>query len=176
MVRKFRRLLVGRDHEIDRNTEALLFAADNSAYINQVLAPNLEKGVSVLADRNNFISSLIYQVANNCDIDDLRKIHDVTGDAPKIDYLFFIEIPFNVAAERMKHRGGSNADRFEGRGQSFMKKVYEVYTDLMHNPQKYELDRYVASYDRIIVIDGTMQELEVQRDIASRIVAEKVSV
>ena len=147
--KELRHLLLHSDNEIDSTTEALLFAADNSAYINQTLKPTLNKGVNVIADRNNFISSLAYQIASGVDRTHLDLVHQATGDCPRIDLLFIFLVPPEIAAGRLDKK---KLDNFESRGDDYVSKVVSTYEKMTDG--RISLANFVNK-DRIIKIDGT---------------------
>ncbi len=96
--RELRRIT--RDFSSDPITEALVFAADNSACIHEVIKPQLEKGVCVVADRNNFISGLAYQMASGCSLDDIDRVHNVFHNPPKADLLLILHASSEVIEKR----------------------------------------------------------------------------
>lgn len=86
------RKIVKQSNGITPIAEGLLLAADNNQFIETVLRPALDKGTWVIGDRNNFISSIIYQIMSGASFDDLDKIHAATIDIsnPIIDVLFIL--------------------------------------------------------------------------------------
>lgn len=118
-----------KQNKYSPNTEALLFAADNSAYINDILIPSLEKDKVVIADRNNFISSMAYQIASGCSLEELDKIHDAVSKAPLIDLLIIYEINWDTYQIRSKIRN-EKIDSFENRGREYFESVSNAYKNL----------------------------------------------
>jgi len=112
------------------NTEGLLFAADNSAYIHQILLPKLEEEYIIIADRNNFISSMAYQIASGCSYNELSKIHNAVTQPPKIDLLFIMDIDWETYQRRVKLRN-EKIDAFESRGKGYFNKLTAAYRGMM---------------------------------------------
>ena len=99
---EIRTILKHSEHPINPTAQALLFAADNSMFINQILKPNINNGTWVIGDRNNFISSLAYQIASGCSWDELDKVHDATGQIIKIDLLIIFYCGWKESQRRKK--------------------------------------------------------------------------
>ena len=53
-------ILNPKNHNMSYKTEALLFAAQRSQHIQEIIKPNLDKGINVICDRY-MDSSLVYQ-------------------------------------------------------------------------------------------------------------------
>lgn len=134
---ELRKIIENPDLSVDGKTRGLLFAADNCAYITSVLKPTLESGSWIVADRNNFISSLAYQIADGCSFDHLDNIHAATypaAEVPKIDLLLVLNVDYDVACARRKatRTTDSNNETFEKKMMSkeFFDKVSNAYKSL----------------------------------------------
>lgn len=166
-----RGILKDSTYDIDPNTEALLFSADNSAYINQILRPALEEGKLVLADRNNFISSLVYQPASGCTLDELDNVHKGISNPPKIDILVILNVNWDTASRRMASRGIDKKDRFENQGREYFEKICSGYTNICktHISRLYKFVRAVSFSNtvqpNIHFVDATRDEDEVYKDV-----------
>ena len=91
---EIRKILKHSPHPINPNAQALLFAADNSMFMSQILKPSFEQGTWVISDRNNFISSLAYQIASGCTFDELDRVHEATPQLAKIDLLLIFRCTY----------------------------------------------------------------------------------
>lgn len=127
---EIRRIVKSPTIPLDPISEALLFAADNAAFCDQILRPNLNAGKWVISDRNNFISSLAYQLADGCKLDQLDKVHDTIDSPPKIDLLIVLKVPWETIAERRKQRNIDN-DRWDKRGKEYHERLMASYEDLI---------------------------------------------
>lgn len=131
---ELRKVAKESNSSIDENTEALIMASDNSAFISQLLEPALRAGTWVIGDRNNFISSMAYQTASGCSFEQLDKVHAATAvNPPKIDLLLIFRISPETHAARQKMRVKTVKDNFEDRGNSYTKKVIKAYDDMVNN-------------------------------------------
>lgn len=129
---KIRDIILDKDHvEMEKRTEALLYAAARRQHLVQKIIPALEEGKIVLCDR--FIdSSLAYQgYAREIGIDNVLKINDfaIEGFMPSLTLYFDIE------PEKGLKRISSNKDRERNRLDletlEFHRKVYEGYQLLL---------------------------------------------
>lgn len=135
--KKLRELIADPMIYVDPHTRALLFAADNASYINNLLRPAIENGTWVISDRNDFISSLAYQVADGCSLEMLDAVHAATypfEHLPKIDLLFILQIDYDTACQRRQSRSSSNQS--------------ETYETKMSRKEYF--DRIANAYDRML--------------------------
>ncbi|MGB3966024.1 MAG: dTMP kinase, partial [Planctomycetota bacterium] len=107
-------LLAPRTGELRPVTEALLFSAARAETVQQIVAPALQRGEFVVAERG-WLSTLVYQgfaPQPGLDLDWLldltRRVHGATLP----DRVFVLDLPPGVAATR---RAARAHDRFESR-------------------------------------------------------------
>ena len=136
-------------------TELLLFLADRTDHVEQVIRPALEKGHTVICDRFT-ASTFAYQcfAGEACSPDVFISIEKFARNGLTPDFTFWIDIDPQVGLERNRNSG--KRDRFESKDLSFHEKVregFQTYFDL------YE-DRF-----RFARIDGGPQIPEVQDKI-----------
>jgi dTMP kinase len=126
------RYLIKHDTEIevDPLTERLLYLCDNSCFVNTLLKPSLNANKVVVADRCNIIGDLMYGEASGVNLKQVYKLHEILGEIPKIDMLFVLWCPWEIAKERMLSRDDTLKCKIEARGDAFFKKVCEQYYEL----------------------------------------------
>lgn len=134
--KELRRLIVESQTPIDPHTRGMLFAADNTAFINEILRPNLEAGAWVIADRNNFISSMAYQIADGVPLVGLDKIHDATigMETPLIDLLLVFRVSYDTLQKRLTERPeAEQTDSYQKKlaKREYFDKIMGVYENLM---------------------------------------------
>jgi dTMP kinase len=176
--KELRKILASPDIDVDKNTRALLFAVDNSAYVASILKPAMSDGAWVVADRNNFISSLAYQIADGTSIDQLDAIHAATypiDDIPKIDLLLLMNIDYETAKHRREsgRNASEKAEHFEKKmsGFDYFTKIANAYSSLV-DKQKGRLSKYVKSSNgslNCMYIDATKSQENVFDDIKNNI-------
>ncbi|MEM1116588.1 MAG: dTMP kinase [Bacteroidota bacterium] len=137
---EIRALLLDPGQDVDPRAELLLFSAARAHLVASTIAPSLEAGEVVIADRF-FDSSTVYQGAGR-GIANPRWLHSLhefatSGLSPSRTYL--VDVPADVAAARRS----PEADRMEAAGQEFYQTVRAAYLDLAR-----------AEPDRVLVVDG----------------------
>lgn len=156
-----------KDVNIDQMTERILFAADNSSYVNQLLKPSLAKNINVLADRCNFISDIPYGTAGKVDIEKVKILHSVI-EAPQIDLLLIFWCPWSVAKGRMTARNEEMACKIEARGDAYFEKVSETYQKIVTNGSLE--NQYTQKYTKsICLIDASVGLEEVWERVKSHL-------
>lgn len=128
---EIRKLLKHSDEPINPNAQALLFAADNSMFMHQILEPALADDKWVIGDRNNFISSLAYQIASGCSWDELDKVHAATQQVAKIDLLLIFRCSWEESQRRKTMKGDLSKDRYEDAGREYFDKLTSCYDQLI---------------------------------------------
>jgi dTMP kinase len=103
-------------------TEALLFSAARADLVGRVIAPALQAGTVVVAERC-YLSTLVYQGLAGDGSVDIGWLVQTTAHAhgPWLpDRIFVLDVPGAVAAAR---RTARRADRFEERGADYLERV-----------------------------------------------------
>lgn len=136
--------------------EALLFAAARADLVDRVIAPALEQGKIVIADRY-VDSSFAYQgVARGLGREHVHRLNDWATDGLMPDLTLLIEI----APLRAIERGVEIDDRFEDEGIKFQTTIARAYDELADgDPQ------------RIQRIDGDREPELVAEDVALHVAA-----
>lgn len=142
---------------IDPYTHALelakKFVEDRKRHVKELIKPSLEKGVYVVCDRYSF-STLAYQQTQGISLKELLKMHK---GLPIPDLIFLIDIPVEVALERMKKDLKTSKRKEEQKFEkdaSFLEKLRKNYLDLVN------LEKH-----KVFVIDGTKSKEEVFEEI-----------
>ncbi|MCC5022630.1 MAG: dTMP kinase [Candidatus Synoicihabitans palmerolidicus] len=140
--------------EMCAETELLLFTAARAQLVREVIAPALHDGTVVLSDR--FLdSSTVYQgIARNLASDPVSLInHFAVGNVmPAITIV--LDVPPTISKNRIRQRASDVPDRMERENIDFYQKVRNGYLLLAKSIP-----------ERIVVIDGTMTEGEIERAI-----------
>ena len=125
-----RLLLEGADERWTIEAEALLFAAARADHVVRTILPALERGAWVLCDR--FLdSSIAYQGgAGGLGADAIRALHAVGSKNFLPDRTLLLELPEDVASQRLALRDLGGADRIGGRGQDFHLRVARAFAEL----------------------------------------------
>ena len=109
-----------REKSPDSITELLLYAADRSQHVNEIIRPTLEKGDWVISDR--FCgSTLAYQgYGRKLDINLIKNLEAIATQGIAPDITFLLEIPVEESIRRRMNR---KDDRIEKEGKEFLSNV-----------------------------------------------------
>lgn len=141
-------LLSNDNSEMSARAEALLYSASRAQHVDEVIKPNLEKGVLVISDRF-VLSSLAYQgFGRELGYDNVKMINDFATDNLSSDYTFFFNVdPITVLKRK---RNNFVTDRLENESNSYHNRVYYGYQEIMKR-----------SDDNLIIIDASKSIEEV---------------
>lgn len=138
---QLRDLLLHSDkQEIDKYTETLLYAADRSLHVSQVILPALAEGMTVLCDRY-VDSSYAYQGSGRqLPRAEIEAINRFASHGLLPDLTILLDLPAEQALARLPHK----KDRIEQEDLSFFDRVAAEYRQLA-----------MADPARFLVIDAT---------------------
>lgn len=132
-----------------------MFIQDRRNHVEEIIKPNVDKGLFVITDRYKF-STICYQSAQGLLMEELIKRQD---DLPKPDVTFIVDVPVEVVKERMqkedvKIRGKEH--KFEA-DLEFTKKLRENYIKAA------ELMK--SNGEKVFVINGNRTPEEIFEEI-----------
>jgi dTMP kinase len=123
-------------------TELLLFAASRSQLVREIIAPALEDGICVIADRF-FDSTSVYQgAARKLDRQFVERLNAFAVGECVPDITFILDVDPETACARMQ--GPRRPDRMEQQPAEFYERVRAAYRDLAAREPK-----------RTVLISGT---------------------
>ncbi|HEY2813862.1 MAG TPA: dTMP kinase [Acidimicrobiales bacterium] len=136
-------LLDGSD--MSSRTEALLMAADRAVHVDEVIAPALAIGQTVVTDRYLY-SSLAYQgFGRGLDVDEVRTLSSFAA-APEADIVLLLVVPGYVRRERL----GGRLDRIESGDEGFHERVEAGFLELARlDPERWIVIDAVGSADDV---------------------------
>ncbi len=143
-----------RGDEMCAETELLLFAAARAQLVREIIAPALLKGSIVLSDR--FMdSSTVYQgIGRNLAADPVAMINHFAVGNVMPNLTIVLDVPPSVSLKRIRQRATDVPDRMERENIDFYKKIRQGYLLLAKSLP-----------DRVIVIDGTDEEVAIEKKI-----------
>lgn len=124
---RIRELVLDPALELTPRTELLLMLAARAQFVRRRVAPALERGEIVLADRYE-LSTFAYQgLARGLGLERVRRLNRFAtgGLRPDLTLVLLVE-----AGEVRDRRRGSRPDRMEGEGESFHAAVDRAYRRL----------------------------------------------
>ncbi|MCL1975995.1 MAG: dTMP kinase, partial [Firmicutes bacterium] len=143
-------LLTDEGTKPQAHTEALLFAAERAAHVQDIIIPALNAGHIVLCDR--FTDSTLAYQGGGRGLSEvfLRQLNDFASFGLKPDRTFYLELPLAIARERQ----GLNKDRLEQEDEDFFLRITAVYKRLA-----------AAEPQRIKTIDAAQTTKKVLADL-----------
>jgi dTMP kinase len=157
---KIRKILLNREHlEMLPITEFFLFSASRSQLVNEVIKPNLKRGVIVICDRYYDSSSAYQGYGGKLDVKKIFEVNDFATSGLVPDLTFLIDISPRKAFARAveKHK----FDRIENKKLSFYKMVHDGFKKIAGKNKK-----------RFVVIDGSKTVEEVH-ELIVRLIGKK---
>lgn len=149
-VRKL--LLSEREEAVDENCELLLVFAARAQHINQVILPNLLKGVWVLCDRFTDATYAYQGYGRGLSLDKISQLESLVQDGLRPDLTILLDAPVAQGMERVKQRGA--LDRFEKEQLAFFQRVRDGY-----------LERASSQPERIKCVDASQSLTDVQSQL-----------
>lgn len=132
--------LSGERLNIEEEIDCLL--QDRREHVREFIEPSLARGAWVLLDRY-YLSMMAYQGATGANVEEIRLMNEEFAIIP--DAAFWLDIPLEMAMERMNARGNAH-DAFEN--EPFLQACHEIYSG-MEMPWLYRIEA-----------DGSVQETQ----------------
>ena len=140
--------------DLASESELLLFAASRAQLVRSVIAPALEKGIWVVADR--FLdSTTVYQgIGRGLDLSSVKAINSFAVGDTSPDLTILLDLDVEVGHARAREASGGKEDRMEAQPMDFFRLVRQGYLDLAKEEP-----------NRIAVIDASLSIDEVTESI-----------
>lgn len=151
---KIRSLLLNTELEIDPVSELMLFSAARAQLMSERVLPLLEEGTVVILDRF-YDSTTAYQGygRSSASLQEISELNELASHHREPDLTFYLRIDLDESKKRMQ---AVTKDRMELSGDEFYRKVIRGFDEL------------AASRKRIIQIDSTLPQKQVQEKIWNR--------
>ena len=150
---KIRKILLNRKHlEMLPLTEFFLFSASRSQLVNEVIKPNLKRGVVVICDRYYDSSSAYQGFGGKLDVKKVFEVNDFATSGITPDLTFFVKIPPQKAFARAAKR--HRLDRIENKTLAFYKRVNDGFKKIAAKNKK-----------RFVMINGSQTVDEIHGQI-----------
>jgi dTMP kinase len=157
------RKMIKYDEEIklSPHTEQIMFVLDLCDFIEKILVPNIKMGKTVISDRSNLVSGIVYGLAGGLSMDRIEMLHrfSLVLDPPKM-HLVILEAGYDDLLARRKGRVESD-DKFERMDSEFHRKVCEYYSILARGAQTFDFARDLLGTHGI-VLDGVVDTLDLR--------------
>ncbi len=156
-----RGMLLKPELEIDPITELLLFSSARSQLIAEKVKPHLAEGKVVILDRF-YDSTTAYQGygRKSLPLDEIHQLNKIASHSLAPDITFYLRLSLEESALRTAQ---FEKDRMEQSGDSFFKKVYNGFEELMKTESRFK------------AIDANQSPEEVHTDIYT-VLEERLSI
>ncbi len=131
---EIKRILLSPDnHQITPGVELLLYAADRSQHIEEVIRPALEEGKVILCDRFTDATVAYQGYARGIELNLIDRLNRLATGGLKPNLTILLDCPVEVGLGRISRRNsssglqGSSKDRLEREGIDFHRRVREGY-------------------------------------------------
>ncbi|MDE6953982.1 MAG: dTMP kinase [Erysipelotrichales bacterium] len=147
-----------KNTNMDKRTEALLYAASRRQHLVEKVLPALDKGAIVICDR--FVdSSLVYQgIARGIGIDEVYEMNLFATDNILPKRTIFFDVKPEIGLQRVYMNKDREINRLDMEKLEFHQSVYNGYLQLC---KKYS--------DRIVKIDASVEIDEVYKQVIEKI-------
>jgi dTMP kinase len=157
---KIREILLSKwDEKFPYIAELLLYEADRNIHIHNLIKPSLEAGYIVLSDRYIDSTTAYQHYARGIDYKIVSYLNTLATDGLKPNLTFLIDIPVEISLKRLSE----SKDRIESEDIEFHKKLREGFLKIAENEK-----------DRFVVIDGTMDIMEIHKIIVDTLKQRKI--
>ncbi|MCD6253062.1 MAG: dTMP kinase [Thermotogae bacterium] len=132
-------------------TELLLYLASRAQLSRQIILPALKEGKLVIADRYADSSTVYQGYVRGIGMEKVKELNAFATSGLVPDITFILDIPVEVAVERMKRK---SKDRLEREGERFLERAREGYIRLANGEP-----------ERFFVIDAQQNPEDTFREI-----------
>ena len=140
---------------LSAKTELLLYLADRSQHIFELIRPSLKEGKTVICDRY-FDATLVYQgFARGLNIELIRQLHQILFDDLKPDLTLLLDLAPRIGLQRAWRQLNSGQrpgreSRFEAETLAFHEKVRAGYLELARiEPDRFRIVDAARSQDQV---------------------------
>lgn len=157
-----RELLLDTTSQVSLNTETLLMFAGRMQHIEDVILPNLKKGIWVVSDRFTDATFAYQGGGRGVPLERIEILENWVQQGLQPNLTLLLDVPLEVAEERLNRT--RQKDRFELQEQAFFKRTRAVYLDrASKNPSRYTvLDSSGSIKDIQVKIAAALQKLKGQ--------------
>jgi dTMP kinase len=152
---KIRPLLLDPNLPIDPCSLLFLYAATSNALLVEAEHRLREGADAVLLDRC-YLSSLPYRFADGIETDVVMQVAELANIVLSEQNIFYLDVPAEVRQERLRLRGGSGVDRFEGKPAEWQQRLTAGYD-------------WCLAHGLATPVDGNRPIEEVADDLVERI-------
>ena len=147
------------------DAELLLYLADRTQHLTELIRPALKAGETVVCDR--FHDATVAYQGSGRGLDLKRVAGRITAEIARCapELTFWLDVSLEAAKRRMRKRGGSGADsRLDGEARAFHERVRRGYA-VLHRENPRRIVRIDAARGEDEVAAAIWRELEKRYDV-----------
>lgn len=137
---QIRKILLNKKNGMTPVTELLLYLAARAELVQQIIAPSLSRGITVLCDRFHDSTTAYQGYGRGLDIALINRLNGLAMGKSRPDMTFLIDVDYRTSLGRRKGK----SDRLESESKKFFDRVRLGFLEIARHEK-----------DRIIVIDGS---------------------
>lgn len=149
---QLRQILLNRNSQVSLRAETLLMFAARQQHLEEVILPNLARGIHVVSDRFTDATFAYQGGGRGLPDTQITILEQWVQNDLKPDLTILLDVPLNVSLARIE--GSREKDRFEQEQADFFQRVRNAY-----------LRRAAAEPVRYAVINSNREKPEVRADI-----------
>ena len=149
---QLRQILLNRNSQVSLRAETLLMFAARQQHLEDVILPNLARGIHVVSDRFTDATFAYQGGGRGLPDTQITILEQWVQNDLKPDLTILLDVPLNVSLARIE--GSREKDRFEQEQADFFQRVRNAY-----------LRRAAAQPARYAVINSNREKPEVRADI-----------
>jgi dTMP kinase len=149
---QLRQILLNRNSQVSLRAETLLMFAARQQHLEDVILPNLARGIHVVSDRFTDATFAYQGGGRGLPDTQITVLEQWVQNGSKPDLTILLDVPLNVSLARIE--GSREKDRFEQEQADFFQRVRNAY-----------LRRAAAQPARYAVINSNREKPEVRADI-----------
>ena len=149
---QLRQILLNRNSQVSLRTETLLMFAARQQHLEDVILPNLARGIHVVSDRFTDATFAYQGGGRGLPDTQITILEQWVQNDLKPDLTSLLDVPLNISLARIE--GSREKDRFEQEQADFFQRVRNAY-----------LRRAAAEPVRYAVINSNREKPEVRADI-----------
>ncbi len=144
-----------QDIKISPLAELLLFNVSRAQLVEEVIKPNLEKGINIICDRYSDSTTAYQGYGRRLDLPDVKKVNNIATQGLVPNLTILLDMPVEKGLDRKKK---VKPDRFQSQSRAFHKRVREGFLELAKAEPK-----------RWLVIDATKDKKAITGTIWERV-------
>ena len=149
---KLRKIMLDKHTHISVMTETLLMFAARQQHLEEIILPNLEKGVHVVSDRFTDATFAYQGAGRGVSLEKIECLERLVQEDFCPDLTILLDVPLSVSLSRIEQT--RDKDRFEQENMAFFERVRSAY-----------LARAANAPSRYVVVNNICDKMEVKTEI-----------